>query len=79
MESIYVIEPGCYLRREAGTLKVVKEGAVIQEVPLADLKKLILVGRVSLTGGLLDLLIQNRVETVFMTPAGRFRARLGAG
>ncbi|MEW6665759.1 MAG: CRISPR-associated endonuclease Cas1 [Thermodesulfobacteriota bacterium] len=77
MESIYVLEPGSYLRREANTLLVVREGAVVEQIPAADLKKLILVGRVSLTGGLLDFLIQNRVETVFMTPTGRFRARLG--
>lgn len=77
MESIYVLEPGSYLRREAGTLKVVKDDTVIDQIPAADLKKLILVGRVSLTGALLDFLIQNRVETVFMTPTGRFRARLG--
>ena len=77
MESIYVLEPGSYLRREAGTLKIVKDGGVIDEIPLTGLKKLILVGRVSLSGGLLDSLIQNRVETVFMTPTGRFRARLG--
>ncbi|MDD5205538.1 MAG: CRISPR-associated endonuclease Cas1 [Desulfobacterales bacterium] len=77
MESVYIMEPGSYLRREAGTLVVVKEGVVIDQIPMADLKKLVLVGRVSLTGGLLDFLIQNRVETVFMTPTGRFRARLG--
>ncbi|MBN2124545.1 MAG: CRISPR-associated endonuclease Cas1 [Deltaproteobacteria bacterium] len=77
MESVYVLEPGSYLRREAGTLLVVKDGSVVSQIPAAGLKKLILVGRVSLTGGLLDFLIQNRVETVFMTPTGRFRARLG--
>jgi len=30
----------------------------------------------SLSGGVLDFLIRKRVETVFMTPTGRFRARL---
>lgn len=77
MESVYVLQPGSYLRREGSTLKVVKEGRVLEQIPAEDLKKLILVGRVSLTGPLLDFLIHNRVETVFMTPNGRFRARLG--
>ncbi|MBW1722454.1 MAG: CRISPR-associated endonuclease Cas1 [Deltaproteobacteria bacterium] len=76
MESIYVLEPGAYLRREGRSLKVVKGGKVIQEIPAEGLKKLMLVGYVSLSGGVLDFLIQNRVETVFITPSGRFRARL---
>ncbi len=29
MESIYVLEPGSYLRREGMTLKVVKEGRMV--------------------------------------------------
>jgi CRISPR-associated protein Cas1 len=54
-----------------------KEGLVIDHVPAEGLKRLILVGYVNLTGAVLDFLIQRRVETVFMTPTGRFRARLG--
>ena len=77
MEAVYVMEPGSYIRREAGTLCVVKEGRIIDRVPAEGLKRLILVGRVNLTGAVLDFLIQRRVETVFMTPTGRFRARLG--
>ncbi len=76
MESIYVLEPGSYLRREGHSLKVAKGDRVIEEIPVEGLKKLTLVGYVSLSGGVLDFLIQNRVETVFITPTGRFRARL---
>lgn len=75
-ETLYVLEPGSYLRREADTLKVVHEGKVSAEVAAGGLKKLILVGYVSLSGGVLDYLIQHRIETVFLTPNGRFRARL---
>lgn len=76
MESMYVLEPGTYIKREGHTLKIVKDGKVISEIPAEGLKHLILVGYVSLSGGVLDFLIQNRIETVFMTPTGRFRARL---
>ncbi len=76
-ETVYVMEPGSYLRRDGGTLKVVKGDIVLDHIPARDLKRLILVGYVSLTGSVLDFLIQNRIETVFMTPTGRFRARLG--
>ncbi|MFH1491021.1 MAG: CRISPR-associated endonuclease Cas1 [Pseudomonadota bacterium] len=76
MEAVYVLEPGSYLRREGETLKVVKGKDVIQHIPASGLGKLTLVGYVSLSGAVLDFLIRKRVETVFMTPTGRFRARL---
>jgi len=76
MESVYVLEPGAYLRREGMTLKVLKAGKTIDHIPAQGLKRLMLVGYVSLSGGVLDFLIQNRTETVFITPTGRFRARL---
>jgi len=77
MEAIYILEPGCYVRREGGALNVVKKGRVIDHIPAEGLKRLVLVGYVNLTGAVLDFLIHRRVETVFMTPTGRFRARLG--
>lgn len=76
MDTVYILEPGSYLRREGSSLKVLKEGAVINQIPVDGLKKLMLVGYVSLSGGVLDFLIKQRVETVFVTPTGRFRARL---
>ena len=77
METVYVMEPGCYVRREGGALNVVKKGRVIDHIPAEGLKRLILVGYINLTGAVLDFLIHRRVETVFITPTGRFRARLG--
>jgi CRISPR-associated protein Cas1 len=75
-EAVYVLEPGSYLRREGLALKVVKDGATVEAIPADGLKRLMLIGHVSLSGAVLDYLIRNRVETVFMTPTGRFRARL---
>jgi len=76
MEAVYVLDPGCYIRREGASLKIVKGSEVIDQIPATGLKRLMLIGYVSLSGGVLDFLIQNQVETVFMTPTGRFRARL---
>jgi CRISP-associated protein Cas1 len=76
METIYVVKPGAYLRREGMTLKVVKGSDVIDQIPAEGLKRLTLIGYVSLSSGVLDFLIKNRIETVFITPTGRFRARL---
>ena len=76
MDTVYILEPGCYIRREGASLKVFKDKTLIDQIPAAGLKRLTLIGYVSLSGAVLDFLIQNRIETVFMTPTGRFRARL---
>jgi len=77
MESLYITEPGCYLRRDGRSINILKKRQIIERIPADGLKKILLVGYVSLTGGVMDFLIKNRVETVFLTPTGRFRARLG--
>ncbi len=76
MDALYVVESGSYLKVAGRGLKVVKEGAVVAEIPAQGLERLTLVGRCSMTGAVLDFLIRNQIETVFMTPTGRFRARL---
>ena len=76
-ESIYVLEPGSYIRRDGNSLKVLKRDAIVDRIPCDGLKRLMLIGYISLSGGVLDFLIRRRVETVFITPTGRFRARLG--
>ncbi len=76
MESVYILEPGSYIRKEGNSLKVMKNKELIDQIPAEGLKKLILVGYISLFGSVLDFLIKKWVETVFLTPTGRFRARL---
>lgn len=76
MESVYILEPGAFIRKDGNSLKVVKGKSVVEEIPADNLKRMMLVGYVSLSSGVLDYLIQNRIETVFVTPTGRFRARI---
>ena len=77
MDAVYVLTSGSYLRKDGSMLRVVKDGQTIQTIPAEGLKRLMLVGYVSLTSGVMDFLIRRRIETVFVTPTGRFRARLG--
>ena len=63
MESLYVIEPGCYLRREGATLNICRGKKVVDRIPADGLKRLMLVGYVSLTGGVLDHLVRHSNRT----------------
>lgn len=76
MERFYVLEPHTVLRKSGNLLILMKGTEKLAEIPLEGLEQLVLTGYTSLTGAVLDMLIRNRVETVLLTPRGRFRARL---
>lgn len=76
MDSLYVLESGSYIRKEGESLRIVRDGVVVDTIPAANLSRLTLAGRSSISGAVLDFLIQKRIDTVFMTLDGRFRARL---
>lgn len=76
-ETIYILEQGAWLKKDGGSLMVMKGNILIDRIPGNGLKRLILMGRVSMTSGVVDFLLENKVETVFASPSGRFRARLG--
>lgn len=76
MERFYVLEPNTVLRKSGSVLLLMRGTEKLAEIPLEGLEQLVLTGYASLTGSVLDTLIRNRVETVFLTPRGRFRARL---
>ncbi len=76
MDSLFIIEPGCYIRKDGNSLKIMRGKTVLDTVPASGLKQLTLAGSPSLSGPVLDFLIKNNIDTVFLTRTGRFRARL---
>ncbi len=76
MQTLYVLETGSYLKKEGETLVIVKDKQRVETIPAAGLKQLTLAGRASISGAVLDFLINYGIDTVFMTMDGRFRARL---
>ncbi len=76
MDSLYILEPGSYIRKDGDCLKIINKDTVTETIPASGLQQLTLAGRTSLSGPVLDFLIKNKIDTVFLTPGGRFRARL---
>ncbi|MDW7774377.1 MAG: CRISPR-associated endonuclease Cas1 [Desulfobulbaceae bacterium] len=76
MDELYVLEPGSTIRKDGDCLKIMRDRNVISTIPASGLKQLVMSGTASLSGAVLDFLITNRIDTVFMSPGGRFRARL---
>lgn len=76
MENVYVVEQGTQLHKDGYRLIVKKGGRTIDEVFTRDLEQIILLGNVIITPPVMDHLIQDRVDTVFLSMTGRFRGRL---
>ncbi|HEB70113.1 MAG TPA: CRISPR-associated endonuclease Cas1 [Desulfobulbus sp.] len=76
MDSLYILEPGSFIKKDGDCLKIINKKTVLDTIPASGLQQLTLAGRTSLSGPVLDFLIKNRIDTVFLTPGGRFRARL---
>lgn len=76
MQRAYILEPGAYLRKTGENLTIFRDGKASGEIPLQGLRNLTLMGCNTLSGAVLDTLIRHRVETVLLSPSGRYRARL---
>jgi CRISPR-associated protein Cas1 len=73
---LYILESGTRLSKDGDTIRIIRHGHVVETIPATGLTQLTLAGRASISGAVLDFLISNRIDTVFMTMDGRFRARL---
>jgi CRISPR-associated protein Cas1 len=76
MKTAYITEQGATLRRDGAVLQVWVGRKRRAELLVHDLDQLVLMGNIMVTPGVLDFLIAERVDTVFMTLHGRFRGRL---
>lgn len=76
MKTAYITEQGATLRRSGPVLQVWTGKIRKAELLTHDLDQLVLMGNVMVTPAVLDFLIAERVDTVFLSIHGRFRGRL---
>ncbi len=76
MKTVYVTEPGAVVRRNGPVLEVWFGGFKKTELLVHDLDQLVLMGNIMLTPAVMDYLMQERVDTVFLSLHGRYRGRL---
>jgi CRISPR-associated protein Cas1 len=76
MQRIYVLDSGSYLRKSGDNLALVKDGSIVEEINIKGITQLILMGYASVSGAVLRVLMENRIETVLLNPRGRFQGRL---
>lgn len=76
MTTIYVKEQGAVVGRDGERLVVRKGGAVLEEVPIANISEVALMGNVQLTSQAVATLLAKEVDVVFLSSYGKFRGRL---
>jgi CRISPR-associated protein Cas1 len=76
MTTLYVREPGAGLRRSGKRLIVYKGDETLQAVRLRDLERVTLLGNIDVSASVVATLLEQGVETVFLSTSGRFRGRL---
>lgn len=76
MANFYVREQGAVVRKRDEHLLVTKKDEVIDEILLHQLDQLIIVGNVQLTTQAVGLLLQAKVDVVYLSIYGRWRGRL---
>ena len=74
--TLYVCQPGALLRRTHGRLVVERQGEILGRVRLRELERVVLCGAVQLSSSALAALLDAGIETVILSPTGRYRGRL---
>lgn len=76
MKTAYITEPGAVVRRNGPVLEVWLGNIKRTELLVHDLDQLVLMGNIVVTPAVLDFLVNERIDTVFLSLHGKFRGRL---
>ncbi|MCD6389290.1 MAG: CRISPR-associated endonuclease Cas1 [Desulfobulbaceae bacterium] len=76
MQTVYLHGHGLRLGRESRHIVVRKDGEIIREIPVVNLKRLLVFGSVQLTTELMHFLTGQGVDVAFFSIYGRYRFRL---
>ncbi len=76
MPVLYVVEQGAQVRYTKKRFLVVKDKEVLQVVRERDLERVVLFGHVQLTAHAVTALLEQGIDTAFLTLKGRYKGRL---
>lgn len=76
MPTLYITEQGTLLRRQGQRLIIQKGEETLLDVPIHEIDSVLVFGRVGLTTPVIDLLLENEIETAFFSLGGKLRGQL---
>ncbi len=78
MPILYVVEQGARVTKTGERIIIRKESETLQTVPAFALEQVVLFGNIELTPPARNFLLDQGIDTVFMSMGGRFRGRLSS-
>jgi len=76
MPTLYLTNQGAKLRKISERLVVEKDGKIILEVPAFKVERILICGNITLTTPVIAFLLENGIDTSFLSLYGRYRGRL---
>lgn len=76
METLYVVENGIQLKKKSNRIAVKKDGKIVQEYRVADLKRVMVFGNSQITTELMRFLAGKGIEVAFLSSRGKYAYRL---
>ncbi|MBF0227856.1 MAG: CRISPR-associated endonuclease Cas1 [Desulfobacterales bacterium] len=76
MSVLYISDQGAFLRKEGDRLVVQKAREIIQSVHYFKIDQIVLMGNISISPAMISFLLDQGIDTVFMSIYGRYRGRL---
>jgi CRISPR-associated protein Cas1 len=76
METLYISQEKCSVKREGEHLRLVRSGETLATVPLIGVKTIVLFDSVSLTAPALDLLLYSGIDMIYQSKWGKVKGRI---
>src|SRR4030067_2665442 len=76
MSILYLTEQNAMVSKDGGRLLIKKEGVVSHTTHLFKLEQIVLFGNIFLTPAVIRYLLQEGIDTAFMTRRGKYLGRL---
>jgi CRISPR-associated protein Cas1 len=76
MQTLYITDNGLQLKKRSNRIAVKKNGKITKEIPILDLKRVIIIGNSHLTAELMRYLAGKGIEVAFLSSSLRFKFRI---
>jgi len=76
METLYVTDNGLQLKRRSDRILFKKDGKITEEIPLLDMKRILIFGNNQMSTDLMRHLAGRGVEVAFLSSRGKFKFRI---
>jgi len=76
METLYISQDRCSVKREGEHLRLVRTGETLATIPLVGIKTIVLFDDVNLTAPALDLLLYSGIDVIYQSKWGKVKGRI---